>query len=138
MVDQDTLNSIREMAGYSDSQWEKWKSNPRNIKLAENLSEFQKYKIVAEVTSSMGCAAQHKVGDRIVFGVGNLMCKESPEQICFGLLSPILPYIGIVFDKVCNGEKPGAFMFPKVHCADVGVDHGGWGEVVAEVKIEEV
>jgi hypothetical protein len=28
--------------------------------------------------------------------------------------------------------------FNKVHCIDVGVDHGGWGEVVVELKVEEV
>ena len=26
--------------------------------------------------------------------------------------------------------------FNKMHCLDVGVDHGGWGEAIAEVKVE--
>jgi hypothetical protein len=139
MVDEGTLDLLRGMLGYTDSQWEKWKSNPRNIKVAENFALFQEYKIVAEVTSSIGCAVQHKVGDRIVFGWGvSLMCKESPDQICYGLLLPIIPYVQIFFDRLCNGEKPSNFMFPKVHCTDVGVEHGGWGEVVAEVKVVKI
>jgi hypothetical protein len=28
--------------------------------------------------------------------------------------------------------------FNKVHCTDVGVDHGGWGEAIAEVRVEKV
>ena len=27
--------------------------------------------------------------------------------------------------------------FNRVHCTDVGVDRGGWGEVVVEVKVEK-
>jgi uncharacterized repeat protein (TIGR04076 family) len=138
MVDKGTLDALRGMLGYTDSQWDKWKSNDRNMKVAENLAEYYKYKLVAEVTSSYGCAVQHKVGDRIVFGTVALVCKENPDQICYGLLLPIIPYVQILFQWISNGEKPSSFVFPKVHCVDVGVEHGGWGEVIAEVKVEKI
>ena len=138
MEDEATLAAVKEMLGYTDAQWETWKSNPRNLKVVENFGEFQKYKLVAEVTSSCGCAAGHKVGDRIVFGGdGTLLCKENPEKICFGLLAPINPFVGAVFDKISNGEDPTQIAFNKAHCLDVGVDHGGWGEVVVEVRVEK-
>jgi hypothetical protein len=38
------------------------------------------------------------------------------------LLSPLNLFVAGVFDKM--------------HCLDVGVDHGGWGEAIAEVKLE--
>jgi hypothetical protein len=78
------------------------------------------------------------VGDRIVFGAdGTLLCKENPEKICLGLLSPLNPSVMGVLDKIANGEDPTQVAFNKVHCVDAGVDHGGWGEVVAEVKVIE-
>ena len=138
MVDEATLNAARAMLGYDDAQWEVWKKNPRNLKVLENLEVFQKTKLVAEVTSAYGCAAGHKVGDRIVFGGdGTLLCKENPEKVCFGLLSPLIPLAGGVLDKISNGEDPTRIAFNSVHCVDVGVDDGGWGEVVAEVKVEQ-
>ncbi len=137
MADETTLELIKETLGYSDAQWESWKANPRNLKIAENAAEVGRYKIVAEVTSCYGCAAGHKVGDRIVFsGNGTLLCKESPDQICFGLLAPINPIVGGTLDKICLGEDPTQMAFNAVHCLDVGVDHGGWGEVVAKVRVE--
>ena len=138
MIDEAMLDGIKQMLGYTDAQLKIWKSNPRNLKVVENLGEFQKYRVVAEVTSAYGCAAGHKVGDRIVFGGdGTLLCKENPDRICFGLLSPLTPYVGGTVDKICNGEDPTKIAFNKVHCVDVGVEQGGWGEVILEVKVEE-
>ena len=137
-MDETMMDGIKQMLGYTDAQWETWKNNPRNLKVVENLGDFLKYKVVAEVTSAYGCAAGHKVGDRIVFGGdGTLLCRENPEKICFGLLSPLTPYVGGVLDKICNGEDPTQIAFNMVHCVDVGVDHGGWGEVVMEVRVEQ-
>ena len=138
MTDKAMLTFIREMLGYTDAQWETWKANPRNLKIAPNLMDVVKYKVVAEVTSASGCGAGHKVGDRIVFGGdGTLLCRENPDRICVGLLSPVNPIVGSVLDKICNGEDPTQMAFNKVHCIDVGVDHGGWGEVVVEVRVEK-
>ena len=138
MGDEAGLNFLKEMLGYSEAQWETWKSNPRNLKIVENLKEIPKYKVVFEVTSSVGCAAGHKVGDQIVFGGdGALLCRESPEKICFGLLSPISPIAGVVLDKICIGEDPTQMAFNRVHCVDVGVERGGWGEVVVEAKVKK-
>jgi len=139
MADQATLDFIKEMLGYTEAQWETWKSNPRNLEIVENAQEIPKYKLIAEVTNSHGCAAGHKVGDKIVFdGSGCLLCKESPEKICFGLLRPLTAFAGTILDKLCLGDDPTRVAFNKVHCVDVGVDNGGWGNVVAEVKVERI
>jgi len=57
MADEAMLTFIREMMDYTDAQWETWKSNPRNLKMADNLMDVLKYKVVAEVTFSSGCGA---------------------------------------------------------------------------------
>jgi uncharacterized repeat protein (TIGR04076 family) len=137
MTNDASLNSLKEMLGYTEAQWETWRSNPKNLKLAEHAMDFPKYRIVAEVVSANGCAAGHKVGNKIVFAGGTLICKESSEQICFGLLSAISPYAQSVMERVFNGEDPTSIAFDKVHCPDVGVNHGGWGEVIVEMKVEK-
>lgn len=143
MVDDVMLELAKDMLGYNEDQWNTWKSNPQNLELLEHFEEFQKYKIVAEVKSAYGCAAGHKVGDRIVFGGdGALLCKENPEKVCFGILSSINPMVGAIMDNIYGavlaGSEPTQVAMNKVHCVDVGVDHGGWGEVVAEVKVEKI
>jgi hypothetical protein len=40
MVDDATLNSLREVLNYTDAQWETWKSNPRNIERAKGGLNF--------------------------------------------------------------------------------------------------
>ena len=139
MADEAMLNVVKATLGYTDAQWETWKSNPRNLEIVDHIGELQNYRIVAEVTSVYGCGAGHKVSDRIVYsGDGTLLCKESPDKICFGLLAPINPTAEAVLNKICLGEDPTRIAFNNLHCVDVGVDHGGWGEAVVKVTVEKV
>ncbi len=139
MANDDTLKYAKELLGYTDEELEIWKSSPNNIKALENFDNFSKYKMVAEVTHSSNCAVGHKVGDRIVInGDGTLPCKGNPEKICFGLLGPLATHVNVLFDKLNSTEAPTRLTFDKVHCADVGVDKGGWGAVVAKLTIEKV
>jgi uncharacterized repeat protein (TIGR04076 family) len=143
MVDEAVLTMAKDMLGYNEEQWKTWKSNPKNLEILEHFQEFEKYRVVAEIKSSYGCAAGHKVGDRIVFGGdGTLLCKENPEKVCFGILSSINPMMGAIMDNIYGavlaGSEPAQPPMNKVHCIDVGVDQGGWGEVVAEVKVEKI
>ena len=140
MVDETKLKPIKDMLGYTEAQWETWKSNPRNLRIVENAADkISKYKLLFEVKSSTGCAAGHKVGDKIVFdGGGCLLSKESPEKICCGLLPQMSQFAWAVLDKICDGEDPTKMAFSRVHCTDVGVDHGGWGEVVIEANVEMI
>lgn len=136
--DDAALKSLREMLRYNDAQWEAWISNPRNFERAKGGLDFSKYKLVAEVVSAYGCGSGHKVGDKVVFLGGTLSCKESSEQICFGLLSVISPYVQVVMEKAFNGDDPTKIAFNMGHCPDVGVNHGGWGEVIVKVSVEKV
>jgi uncharacterized repeat protein (TIGR04076 family) len=132
------LNSLKSMLNYSDAQWEKWKSNPQNFERAKGGLNFNKYKLVAEVVSAYGCGAGHRVGDKIVFSGGELLTKENPARICFSLLSIISPYVQLVMERVFSGEDPTKIVFNRTHCPDVGVNYGGWGEVIVDIKVEKV
>ncbi len=137
-MDDTEIESLKEMLGYTDAQWETWKRNPENFERAKRGLELGKYKLMAEVISSYGCGAGHKVGDRIVFSGGELLSKENPERVCSALLSSVVPYVHSLMERVFNGEDPTKIAFPNTHCPDVGVDHGGWGEVIVEVKVEKI
>lgn len=137
MPNEEQLKSFKDMMNYNDAQWDTWRSNPKNLQLLEKAGEFEKYILIAEVTSSTGCAAGHRVGDRIVYVGGALVSSESPEKICFGLLATVSPVVHMLMEKIFSGEDPTKIVFTKHHCPDVGVDNGGWGEVIVEVKVEE-
>jgi uncharacterized repeat protein (TIGR04076 family) len=137
-LNDEMLNSFKSMLNYTDDQWEIWKSNPRNFERVKGGLNFGKYKLTAEVVSAYGCGAGHKVGDKIIFSGGELLSKENPERICFGLLSAISPYVQLVMERVFNGEDPTKIAFNTTHCPDVGVNHGGWGEVIVDIKVEKV
>ena len=126
------------MLGYTDSLWETWKRNPGNLEMAKWAMDFRKYQLVAEIIHAYGCGAGHKVGDKIIFSGGELLSKKNPERICFGLLSAISPFVQLVMERVFNGEDPTIIAFPRTHCPDVGVDHGGWGEVILDIKVEKL
>ena len=102
--------------------------------MTENLKDYPKYKIVAEVTNSSGCAAGHRVGDKIVYSGASLFCKENPEQICTYLLDTMNPFVRNVFVNLASGIDV-TQMAMKAHCPDVGVENGGWGEVIVEMKV---
>ena len=136
MVDETKLKPLKDMLGYTETQWETWKNNPRNLKIAENLKDSPKYKIIAEVSKSSGCAAGHRVGDKIVYSGASLSCKENPERICSYLLDTMNPFVRNVFVNLASGVDV-TQMATKAHCPDVGVENGGWGEVIVEMKVEK-
>jgi hypothetical protein len=63
--------------------------------------------------------------DSIFSADGTLLCRENPEKVCTGLLSPLIPHVAGVGEKVSNREDATQIAFNKVHCVDVGVDEGG-------------
>jgi uncharacterized repeat protein (TIGR04076 family) len=139
-VNQEVLDGLKQQLGYTDEQWEMWKSNPKNLKIAEVFPECQKYRVVAEVIKSQGCGAGHDVGDRFIFtGDGCLVTKESPDKICMAALQPLMGRIDtLVLDSLLNGKEPQGLVWDAIHCVDVGVEYGGWGEIIMKVRVEKI
>lgn len=136
-VDENLLEMMKQQLGYSDEEWEKWKAEPRNMAIAERMSDFMKYEVVVEVTKSHGCAMGHKPGDKFYFNASAaLLCKKGISHICAGALMPVLPHAWGVLDKIAMGMDPTKVAFNHVRCIDVGLENGGWGEILMEVRIE--
>lgn len=138
-IDENVLEMMKQTLGYSDEEFEKWKAVPRNMQIAERMPNFMKYEIVAEVKKAHGCAVGHKPGDKFYFNAsGVLLCKKGIPNICAGALMPVLPFAWGVLDKVAMGQDPQQIAFHHVKCLDVGLDNGGWGEILMEIKVVEM
>lgn len=135
---QEMLEGLKQQLGYNDAQWELWKANPKNMEVVKRMEEFGKYKVVAEVIKAYGCAMEHKVGDKLIFsGLGGFISKEPGGQVCVGTLAPVLPFVSMVLNKIAEGTDPQKIIFNRVRCTDVGVENGGWGEVLMEIRVEK-
>lgn len=133
------LENYRRSLGYNDQQWELWRSNPHNIKVAEALIKAQKYTVMAEVVKSCNCGAGHKEGDRFIFtGAGSYVRKEPEGPVCLGALGPLIPMVNTeIINTIIIGGNPENVVWDVVHCSDVGVENGGWGEILMKVRIEK-
>jgi uncharacterized repeat protein (TIGR04076 family) len=137
-VNEQVLEMMKQTMGYSDEEWERWKAVPRNMQIAERMPDFMKYRVVVEVLSARGCAMMHKAGDKFYFNAsGALLCKKGISNICAGALMPVLPFVWGVLDKIAMGQDPTQIAFNHVRCLDVGLDNGGWGEILMEVRVEK-
>ncbi len=93
---------------------------------------------IVEVVESHGCNSQHKVGDKFYFdGSGNILTKLCPKRICFGALSPMVSLIHSAHELFYAGVDPNEMRFKRGGCNDVGVNCGGWGNIVMELRMEE-
>jgi uncharacterized repeat protein (TIGR04076 family) len=139
-VSEEMLEGLKQQLGYSDEQMEMWKSNPKNLKIAEVFPECQTYQIVAEVIKSHGCGAGHNVGDKFIFsGDGCFVTKEPPGKVCLAGLQPLIGRLDtLVLDSLLDGKEPRGLVWDAVHCVDVGVENGGWGEIIMKVKVEKI
>ena len=139
-ISQEMLEGLKQQLGYSDEDLEIWKRNPRNLKIAEAMVECQKYRVVAEVIKSHGCGAGHNVGDKLIFsGDGCFVTKEPPGRVCLAALDPLISQINtFVLDSILAGKEPREPVWNPLHCTDVGVENGGWGEIIMEVRVEKI
>lgn len=137
---QKALQELKERFNYSEEEWQMWLDDPKNLSIIQRYAEYGRYQLVAEVTKSRGCALGHKVGDRLIFSpLGGFVGKEPAGEVCAGAIAPLLYNVNSVFASIAGGVDPQKLMlFNHVRCLDVGVENGGWGEVVMELKLEEV
>ena len=124
--------------GYTDEVMAEFRANPRNVEVLEKASDLMNKTIVAEVVSSQGCNSQHKVGDKFYLdGAGNLISKLCPKRMCIYAVSALKPAVFGANELMYAGVDPNEMRFNRVGCHDVGVECGGWGRIVMEVKVED-
>ena len=116
--------------GYSAEELREFRSHPNNEYVVQNAWRLDEWVIEAEVVESHGCAAGHKVGDKLYFSPqGVLEARRGPEQICLAGLVGLASAVAVMQERIIMGLPPDAMLFRRVGCLDVGVRCGGWGHV---------
>lgn len=137
-INQETWDFYQKLLGYNDAEIKKFRENPRNADVICKAPELMKRTIVVEVVDSHGCASQHKPGDKFYFdGSGNLLTKLCPKRVCIAALIPVGALIQAATELVYAGIDPNDMRFKRVGCSDVGIECGGWGHIVMELRVEE-
>ncbi|MCJ7771713.1 MAG: hypothetical protein MUP22_01110 [Desulfobacterales bacterium] len=135
---QEIWDPIQSHLGYTDDEMKLFKENPRNTDVFAKAPALMNKTIVAEVVASKGCNSQHKKGDKLFFdGAGNLITKLAPKKICIYALSAISKLIFASNELFYAGVDPNEMRFKRIGCFDVGVQCGGWGHIVLELKMED-
>jgi uncharacterized repeat protein (TIGR04076 family) len=137
-IDQETWDLIQKHLGYNDEEMKIFKENPRNEAVLLKTSELISKTIIIEIIKSEGCNSQHQVGDKFYFdGRGNLLTNLSPKRICIHALGPLSALIFTANELIYAGADPNEMKFPEVSCPDVGLECGGWGQIVMKLKVED-
>ena len=124
--------------GYTNEDMELFKQNPRNREVLLKVPELMSKRIVGEVVESHGCLSQHKKGDKFhMDGAGNLIAKLCPEMMCAGAIHTLAPAVFTAVQLSLTGVDPNKMPFNRVGCPDVGLQCGGFGKIVMEVRVED-
>ncbi len=117
--------------GYSDEDLKLFRSQPNNEYVVRNAARLDPWLIVAEVIEAHGCAAGHKVGEKIVFSAaqGTLLTAQSPARICASVLGTLATGVAVFQERIVSGLEPDANLYRRLGCVDAGLQCGGWGRV---------
>ncbi len=135
-IGKEVREMLKEMLSMTDEEVDQ--IAPDRAKLLASAPELFSYKITAEVTASTRCAAQIKVGDKLVFNANVLNTEESTAPPCIGALAPLMEPIHIMFDRLGEGLDPNGLWTRTVSCFDPGLERGGVGNVLFKLTAEKV
>lgn len=129
---------FKKRLGYNDQQFNSFKEDPRNEVVLSMAPVLLSKKIVVEVVDSYGCFSQHNKGDKFYLdGVGNLLSERNPKKVCIYALNAVVPQVFCANEMIYAGVDPNNMQFKRAACFDVGVECGGLGQVVMEVRVED-
>ena len=127
---------IQRHLGYSDQEMIAFRNDPRNADVLENGRELASKTIILEVVESHGCNSRHRVGDRFYFDAfGNLLTELCPKKVCGYSLNAALMMVFTANEMLFAGMDPNAIRFKRAGCFDVGLECGGWGRIVLELRV---
>ena len=137
-IDERMWKILQKRLGYTDEELKTFRENPRNVDILSKQSDLMNKTLVIEVVESHGCNSRHKVGDKFYFdGAGNLLINRCSKNICVYVLRAVAPLIFTANELVYAGVDPNDMRFKRTGCADVGLQCGGWGHVVLELRVEQ-
>ncbi len=124
--------------GYRDAEREQiQEGDPRLRQIRQLARAAARYAIAAEVVKARHCNSGYRVGDRFILDVdGNFLTKLCPPRLCAYLISQLTVPVALINERLSEGLDPDQFHFMhQVRCLDVGVECGGYGEVMLEIKV---
>lgn len=132
------LKIVQRHLGYTDEEMTKFKGDSRNIDVLAGSSTLINKLIILEVVESHGCNSKHKVGDRFYFDAfGNLLTERCPKKVCGYSLNAAMMMVFAANEMLFAGIDPNQIRFKRAGCFDVGLECGGWGRIVLELRVEE-
>ena len=135
-IDKRLLKIIKKRFQYDDEEIEIFKNDPRNVELINRHKELADTKFILEVVESKGCNSNHQVGDRFYFDfAGNILTELCPPKICGYSLNSSMMMIFTANEMLYAGVDPDEIRFKRASCFDVGIECGGWGRIVLELKV---
>ena len=137
-IDERRMKLMKRHLGYDDSQLDEFKKNPRNLDVMERGVGLKEKNIILEVVESHGCNSKHQVGDRFYFDAfGNLLTDKCPKKICGYSLNSAMMMVFTANEILFADVDPNSIRFKRAGCFDVGLECGGWGRIVLELKVED-
>ena len=128
--------TMKKRLGYSDAEMRTFRDNPRNADVLSKIPKLMNKTIIAEVVESHGCNSQHNVGDKFYFdAAGNLLTRRCPKKVCIYALNAATGLIFASNELLYAGVDPNEMRFKRAGCFDVGVECGGWGRIVLELRV---
>ena len=137
-VDERIWKLMQKRLGYNDEEMALFRADPRNADILSKGADLASKLIVLEVVESHGCNSRHKVGDRFYFdSAGNLLTNRCPEKVCGYSLNAALMLVFAAGEMILAGVAPNEIRFKRAGCFDVGLECGGWGRIVLELRVED-
>ena len=137
-IDERIWKVMQKRLGYSDEELVQFKADRRNADVIAQGAGLADKRIVLEVVESHGCNSRHQVGDRFVFDAfGNLLTGLCPEKVCGYSLNSALMMVFAANEMLYAGVDPNQIRFKRAGCLDVGLQCGGWGRIVLELRVED-
>ncbi len=137
-VDERVWKIMQRRLGYSDEEMIKFRDNPRNQDVLAKSAALLDKTMVLEVVESHGCNSRHKVGDKFYFdGAGNLLTERCPKKVCAFALIGAPAMLTAATEMLYAGVDPNQMRFKRVPCSDVGLECGGWGRIVLELRVQD-
>lgn len=137
-VDERMWKIVQRHLRYSDAEMDRFKENPRNAEVLSKSSVLRDKLIILEVVESRGCNSRHQVGDKFYFdGAGNLLTDLCPKKVCGYSLNAALMMVFTANEMLYAGVDPNQIRFKRAGCFDVGLECGGWGRIVLELRVED-
>jgi len=137
-IDERVWRIMQKRLGYTDEEAQRFREDSRNADVLSKGAELMSKVIILEVVESHGCNSGYKVGDKFYFdGAGNLLTKLCPQRVCGYSLSSALMMVFAANEMIYAGVDPNEMRFKRAGCFDVGLDCGGWGRIVLELRVED-